>query len=74
MDKWFTYTGGIWRFKFDSEAYFISREAAQQCCHFVEDDEDEQIDDHLRSCYNCLYRRWRPNGFDCYKKDYAVKE
>ncbi|WP_237524102.1 hypothetical protein [Shewanella sp. KX20019] len=74
MEKWFTYIDGVWRFRFDAEAYLASHEAAEQCSFFLEDDEDEQIDDHLRSCYNCLYRRWRPKGFDCYRKCYIAKE
>ncbi|MEZ9199379.1 hypothetical protein AB4135_15030 [Shewanella sp. 10N.286.54.B9] len=68
MDKWFTYVDGVWRFKFGTDSYTAAREAATACQFFAEDDEDEQIDDHLQSCYNCLYRRWRLNCFDCYKK------
>lgn len=68
MDKWFTYVDGVWRFKFGTDSYAAAREAATACQFFAEDDEDEQIDDHLLSCYNCLYRRWRLNCFDCYKK------
>ncbi|MEZ9822834.1 hypothetical protein AB4238_19780 [Shewanella sp. 10N.286.45.A1] len=68
MDKWFTYVDGVWRFKLGTDSYAAAREAAKACQFFAEDDEDEQIDDHLLSCYNCLYRRWRINCFDCYKK------
>ncbi|WOT05358.1 hypothetical protein [Shewanella youngdeokensis] len=68
MDKWFNYGDGVWRFKFDAESYSASQEAAKHCNYFAADDEDEQTDDQLRSCFNCLFRRWHVNGFDCYHR------
>ncbi|BDY06841.1 hypothetical protein [Ferrimonas sp. YFM] len=42
-----------------------SRFRAQQCRRFQPDDEDEQVDDQLRSCVNCAYRRWLASGYLC---------
>ncbi|USD37376.1 hypothetical protein [Ferrimonas sp. SCSIO 43195] len=42
-----------------------SRMAARECRWFIADDEDEQVDDTLRSCVNCAYRRWLQEGYHC---------
>ena len=44
-----------------------ARQQAAHCGFFAEDDEDEQVDDELHSCYNCVYRRWLTNSFHCTK-------
>ena len=48
-----------------------AREAAATCTYFKEDDEFERVSDDPRSCYNCRYRRWTHEGFDCMKGDDA---
>ncbi|SDI36364.1 hypothetical protein SAMN04488540_101199 [Ferrimonas sediminum] len=42
-----------------------SRMTARECRWFIADDEDEQVDDTLRSCVNCAYRRWLQQGYRC---------
>lgn len=56
-----------WVFRAGRDNLIAARQQAQQCHFFAEDDEDEQIDDELRSCYNCVYRRWLTNSFHCTK-------
>jgi len=41
--------------------------AAAECSLFMPDYEEERVADELRSCYNCLYRRWTSNSFQCMK-------
>jgi len=38
---------------------------AAACGSFFPDEEDEQVADELRSCYNCRYRRWTATSFSC---------
>lgn len=52
-------------FKAGRGQYLLARQAAQACAQFALDDEDEQIDDVPRSCYNCQYRRWAAESFEC---------
>lgn len=54
-----------WRFKAGLGHYTIARQVAANCHYFAPDDEDEQVDDQLTSCYNCQYRRWVQGSFDC---------
>lgn len=67
MQHWFTQADDLWQFKFGVEDYSAAREAAASCQQFFSDDEDEHTDNVLRSCYNCMYRRWQPSSFQCYK-------
>lgn len=67
MQQWFTQIDSLWQFKFGVEDHPAAREAAASCPEFVSDDEDEHTDNVLRSCYNCMYRRWQPSSFQCYK-------
>ncbi|MBY6018208.1 hypothetical protein [Ferrimonas balearica] len=46
-------------------AYTEVRQLANQCPQFGPDDEDEHTDSALVSCYNCRYRRWLIDGFEC---------
>lgn len=40
------------------------------CDRFEEDnDVEEQYDDVINACYNCLYRRWTANGFECVNRE-----
>jgi hypothetical protein len=56
---------GNWVFIAGKEAADEARTQALQCRYFAEDDEDEQVDDVPRSCYNCAYRRWTSTSFQC---------
>lgn len=51
----------------DKEDFFASTVLAGACKHFKEDDAEEIYVDDARSCYNCRYRRWARQGFNCYK-------
>lgn len=44
-----------------------AHKAAVSCPDFREDCEDECVSDDPVSCYNCRYRRWTYEGFDCLK-------
>ncbi len=48
-------------------AYTEVRTIARGCDRFAPDDEDEQTDAEPVSCYNCRYRRWLTDGFECRK-------
>ena len=65
VKKAFQQHGNQWVFKAGLNQYDIARNVALQCHSFAADDEDEQIDDELRSCYNCQYRRWTMKSFEC---------
>lgn len=39
--------------------------AASQCSFFKPDAEEEQTAEDEVSCYNCRYRRWTKDGFEC---------
>ena len=54
-------------FKYGKEDYKDSRAVASKCLSFKADDEDEQVDTILLSCYNCRYRRWTRVSFQCMK-------
>lgn len=64
----FIYEDGKKRFAYGLDDYEISRKMATECSYFIEDDEDEQVDSVLISCYNCIYRRWSMTSFQCMKK------
>lgn len=64
----FNYSEGKKNFRFGLVNYEMARKAAAQCTYFKEDDEDEQVDSFLKSCYNCIYRRWSSESFQCMKK------
>ena len=61
----FIYENNKKMFKFGREDYEQSRIAARDCLNFREDDEDEQVDSTIISCYNCIYRRWSKDSFNC---------
>jgi|LGOV01.1.fsa_nt_gb hypothetical protein len=54
-------------FEYGQENYKQSRVTAISCKLFKADDEDEQVDSVLLSCYNCRYRRWTSTSFKCMK-------
>ena len=49
-------------------AYEYARKEAAECKFFlIDSDEDEIVDSESRSCYNCLFRRWIKESFECLK-------
>ena len=65
MLNWFYLSEGRWIFRFTNEDSEKAQLAASHCMSFMEEDEDEMIDDELRSCFNCMKRRWLIEGFEC---------
>lgn len=56
-------------FLFGKRDYEKSAIAAKSCKLFEHDnDEEEEIADTERSCFNCLYRRWTAESFECVRK------
>ncbi len=64
-ENWFYQQQGKWLFRFTNEDDHHAQQAAKYCDQFMEDDEDEMIDDELISCFNCMKRRWLIEGFEC---------
>jgi len=64
---WEQILSGRKHFKFGRNSYRLAAEAAGQCASFVRDDEDETVTDDNRSCYDCRYRRWTADSFECMK-------
>ncbi len=54
-------------FRFGKTSYGEAAEAAKNCDAFRQDYEEEVITDDEKSCYNCRYRRWTKDGFQCMK-------
>ncbi|MGI2194162.1 hypothetical protein ACRN91_00825 [Shewanella baltica] len=65
---------GCWIFKAGLAQYPRARQVAKLCTRFIPDDEDEQVDDEPRSCYNCQYRRWMVAGFECLALGYFLQK
>ena len=40
---------------------------AAHCAAYSIDDDDEDYCDRARTCFNCRYRRWLADGFECAK-------
>ncbi|MBR4767017.1 MAG: molybdopterin biosynthesis protein MoeB [Clostridia bacterium] len=49
-------------------AFDDAARAAENCPFFSEDCEDELVCDDEVSCYNCRYRRWTAENFECMKR------
>lgn len=64
----FVLRGNQWVFRAGRNDLPAARAQAASCEFFAEDDEDEQIDEMLCSCYNCAYRRWLADSFHCTKR------
>lgn len=63
------YFNALGEFKFGKRDYKKSAAAAENCSVFEHDnDEEEEVADTEKSCYNCLYRRWTIDAFICTKK------
>jgi hypothetical protein len=64
----------MWRIEQNRKAFVYgkedpvrARQAAESCPDFREDCEAECVNDDPVSCYNCRYRRWTCESFDCMK-------
>ena len=55
-------------FLFGQNAEAEAEQAAQNCAAFRLDYEEELATTTERSCYNCRYRRWTADSFQCMKK------
>lgn len=49
----------------NAEDMLASSEIAEQCPVYSIDDDDEDYCDGVRTCFNCRYRRWLVDGFQC---------
>jgi hypothetical protein len=67
MDVWEKDSAGNKRFKYGWDNYHVAAETARQCAAFTSDDDDETITEDNVSCYDCMYRRWTVNSFECVK-------
>jgi hypothetical protein len=62
---WIVSEEGLRLFRYGREGYDAAIRAAQDCSTFQEDVEDEWVTDEARSFYNCRYRRWTADSFQC---------
>ncbi|MBR4727104.1 MAG: hypothetical protein IK080_04355 [Clostridia bacterium] len=49
------------------EAFEDAAQTALRCPLFRPDSEEEWTAEEARSCYNCRYRRWTKESFQCVK-------
>ena len=68
MDMWKIKSAGRKQFKYGQDSYEFAVKTALACTFFVIDDEEEVVCDDARSCYNCRYRRWTADSFECMKR------
>lgn len=48
--------------------YKKAEQTAFKCEFFkIDNDEDEIVSTKIKSCYNCLFRRWNKESFECLK-------
>lgn len=60
------------RFRFagsieNPEDYAAASEIADKCRAYSIDEDDEDYCEGARICFNCRYRRWLADGFQCMK-------
>ncbi len=67
MKDIFEYKNGKKLFLHGDGESVLAREAALECPDFKKDCEEECFYEDEVSCYNCRYRRWRQDGFECLK-------
>ena len=50
--------------KFDRTCYI-----AENCAYYTLDNDEDELytDESTITCYNCRYRRWLQEGFECMK-------
>jgi hypothetical protein len=51
----------------DTEDCLAASEIAEKCPCYIIDEDDEDYCDGARTCFNCRFRRWVPDGFTCMK-------
>jgi hypothetical protein len=51
----------------DVEDFLAASEIAAKCPAYSIDDEDEVCCEDATTCFNCRYRRWLADGFECVK-------
>ena len=56
-------------FENGKEDYITASKIAVVCKWFNPDVDEEWVCDDKFSCYNCRYRRWTPDSFQCMKED-----
>jgi len=64
----------MWKYKDGRKFFTGGKDDYQQaatiaaaCEHFAADVEDEWVCEDACSCYNCRYRRWTSESFQCMK-------
>lgn len=62
---WIITEEGYRLFRHGREDYASAARAAEACSVFLEDVDEELVADEPRSCYNCRYRRWTADSFQC---------
>jgi len=62
---WFLNHKGHRLFRHGREDYDAAARAAEACHSFQEDVDEECVTDESRSCYNCRFRRWTADSFQC---------
>ena len=68
MSKWEAGKRGR-RFLPGRDAPREAERAAQECGLFSRDDEEECFASEDVSCYNCRYRRWTSDSFECMRTE-----
>lgn len=53
------------RFLYGDDSPKEAELAALQCGRFSKDDDDECLYEAPITCYNCRYRRWTVDSFEC---------
>lgn len=58
---------GAMLFAHGKDAFAAAAQIAARCPQFRPDSEEEWTAEEERSCYNCRYRRWTADSFQCVK-------
>lgn len=65
----FEVINGRYVFSYGKDNSEKAEETAGNCPLFRIDCEDELVEDEdVRTCYNCIYRRWTADSFECVRK------
>ncbi len=51
----------------NTDDLIAASEIARRCAAYSIDDDDEDYCEGARTCFNCRYRRWLADGFQCVK-------
>jgi hypothetical protein len=68
MDQFWNMDQGRKSFRHGKDTPRLAADAAKRCGAFCPDDEEEWEADEDVSCYNCRFRRWTADSFDCMRK------